>query len=160
MDNFFTSVSLAKELQTKNLTLIATLRKNKPEIPLEFHSNKNREVGSSLFVFQDDLTLVSFVPKQNKGVLLLSSKHHDSQVDNKTGKPKVILDYDKTKGAVDTVDQMCRKFTVKRDFLKYISALCFLQVKRGTKRWPLCIFYGMIDIAAINALIVWRTKNP
>ncbi|CAF1417822.1 unnamed protein product [Rotaria sordida] len=111
MDNFFTSVSLAKELQTKNLTLIGTLRKNKPEIPLEFHSNKNREVGSSLFGFQDDLTLISFVPKQNKGVLLLSSKHHDSQVDNNTGKPKVILDYNKTKGAVDTVDQICHKFT-------------------------------------------------
>jgi hypothetical protein len=66
IDNFFTSVPLAKELQTKNLTLIGTLRKNKPEIPIEFQSNKNREVGSSLFTFQDDLTLVSFVSKQNK----------------------------------------------------------------------------------------------
>ncbi|CAF1099302.1 unnamed protein product [Rotaria sp. Silwood1] len=35
-----------------------------------------------------------------------------------------------------------------------------LTVKRGTKRWPVCIFYGMIDIAAINALIVWKVKNP
>jgi len=33
-------------------------------------------------------------------------------------------------------------------------------VKRATKRWPLCIFYGMIDIAAINAMIIWKTKNP
>ncbi|CAF1308666.1 unnamed protein product [Rotaria sordida] len=144
IDNFFTSIPSAKELQTKNLTLVGTLRKNKPQIPIEFQSNKNREVGSSLFGFQDDLTLVSFVPKQNKAVLLLSSKHHDSQVDNKTGKPIVILDYNKTKGTVDTVDQMCHKYTVKR----------------GTRRWPLCIFYGMIDIAAINALIVWKAKNP
>ena len=120
MDNFFTSVPLAKELQAKNLSLIGTLRKNKPEIPIEFQSNKNREVGSSLFGFQNDLTIVSFVPKLNKVVLLLSSKHHDNQVDNQTGKPTVILDYNKTKGAVDTVDQLCHKYTVKKPFL-YVS---------------------------------------
>ncbi|CAF1527960.1 unnamed protein product [Adineta ricciae] len=143
IDNFFTSVQLAKDLQMKNLTLIGTLRKNKPDIPIEFQSNKKRAIGSSLFGFQDDLTLVSFVPKANKAVLLLSSKHHDNQVDTLTGKPIIILDYNKTKGAVDTIDQMCHKYTVKR----------------GTKRWPLCIFYGMIDIAAINALIIWKAKN-
>jgi hypothetical protein len=80
-------------------------------------------------------------------------------VDNKIGKPNVILDYNKTKGAVDTVDQMCHKYTEKRDFF-YAAVFYFLQVKRSTKWWPLCVFYGMIDIAAINALIVWKTKNP
>lgn len=34
MDNFFTSVSSAQELQTKNLTMIASMRKNKLEIPI------------------------------------------------------------------------------------------------------------------------------
>ncbi|CAF3896597.1 unnamed protein product [Rotaria sp. Silwood1] len=121
-----------------------TLRKNKSEIPMEFLPNKTHEVGSLLFGFEDNLTLVSFVPKKNKAVLLLSSKHHDNQVDNKTGKPIVVLNYNKTKGAVDTVDQICHKYTVKR----------------GTKRWPLCIFYGMIDVTALNAFILWKAKNP
>jgi len=130
MDNFFTSVPLAKNLQTKNLTLIGTLRKNKPEIPMEFLSNKTREIGSSLFGFEDNLTLVSFVPKKNKAVLLLSSKHHDNQVDNKTGKPIIVLDYNKTKGAVDTVDQMCHKYTVKNIFIFYLFILSFIGKKR------------------------------
>jgi hypothetical protein len=121
MDNFFTSVPLAQELQKKNLTLIGTMRKNKPEIPIEFQSNKNREVSSSLFGFQDGLTLVSFVPRQNKAVLLLSSKHHDNQVDKTTGKPIIILDYNKTKGAVDTIDQMCHKYTVKKCLSIFLS---------------------------------------
>jgi hypothetical protein len=116
MDNFFTSIPLAKELQMKNLTLIGTLRKNKPEIPMEFQTNTKREIGSSIFGFHNDLALVSFVPRQNKAVLLLSSKNHDNQVDLKTGKPIIILDYNKTKGAVDTVDQMCHKYTVNKDF--------------------------------------------
>ena len=58
MDNFFTSVPLAQELQTKNLTLVGTMQRNKLEIPIEFQSNKDREVNSLLFGFQDDLTLV------------------------------------------------------------------------------------------------------
>ena len=33
-------------------------------------------------------------------------------------------------------------------------------VKRGTRRWPMCVFYGMIDAAAINAMIIWKKKNP
>ncbi|CAF1319632.1 unnamed protein product [Adineta ricciae] len=144
IDNFFTSVPLVKELQMKNLTLIGTLRKNKPEIPIEFQSNRKREIGPSLFGFHGGLTLASFVHKQNKAALLLCSKHHDNQVNMKNGKPIIVLDYNKTKGTVDTVDQMCHKYTAKR----------------GTRRWPLCVFYGMIDIAAINALIVWKAKNP
>ena len=62
------------------------------KVVLEFQSNTNREVGSSLFGFQDGLTIVWFLLKNNKAVLLLTSKHHDSQVDNKTGKPIVVLD--------------------------------------------------------------------
>jgi hypothetical protein len=44
--------------------------------------------------------------------------------------------------------------------LLFVSEFYFLQVKRGTKRCPLCIFYGMMDIATINALLVWKAKNP
>ena len=125
IDNFFTSVALAKELQKKNLTVIGTLRKNKPEIPIEFQLNKKREIGSSLFGFEDNLTLVSFVPKQNKAVILLSTKHHDNQVDMTTGKPIIILDYNKTKGAVDTIDQMCHKYTVKIILNKFLHFIFF-----------------------------------
>ncbi|CAF2739808.1 unnamed protein product [Rotaria sp. Silwood2] len=107
VDNFFTSVSLAKELRTKKFTIVGTLRKNKPEIPIEFQSNRNRQPDSSLFGFQDNLTLVSFVPKQNKAVLLMSSKYHETFVDKKTEKPTIILDYNKTNGPVETVNQMC-----------------------------------------------------
>ena len=138
IDNFFTSIPLAKELQTKKPTLIGTLRKNKPEILMEFLSSTSREVGSSMFAFKDNLTLVSYVPQRNKAVLLLSSKHHGNEVDSKNGKPIIILEYNKTKGAVDTVSQMCHQYSARR----------------STKQWPLRVFYGMIDITTINALIV------
>lgn len=93
-----------------------------------------REIWS---YFQDGLTLVSFVPKPNKAVLLLSTKHHDNQVDHKTGKPMIILDYNKTKGAVDTVDQMCHKYTVKL----FPVFLCFVLFSGKTRHKAMATVY-------------------
>ena len=41
-DNFFTSCELATFLLSKNITVVGTLRKNKPEIPALFLSGKQR----------------------------------------------------------------------------------------------------------------------
>ena len=64
VDNFFASIPLANELLSKKITLVGTLRKNKSEIPAEFLPNRRREISSSLFGFQNQLSLVSFVPKK------------------------------------------------------------------------------------------------
>ena len=60
------------------------------------------------------------------------------------GKPIIILDYNKAKGAVDFIDQMFHKYTMKR----------------STRQWLFFAFYDMIDIAGINALVIWKEKNP
>ena len=41
-DNFFTSYELANLLLTKNMTVVGTLRKNKPEIPALFLSGRTK----------------------------------------------------------------------------------------------------------------------
>ena len=73
-DNFFTSVGLAKKLWIKNLKLVGTIRANKTEIPEIFLKSKNKEVNSSMFGFNEYLTLVSYVPKKNKSVRLIYIK--------------------------------------------------------------------------------------
>ncbi|XP_065675888.1 piggyBac transposable element-derived protein 4-like [Hydra vulgaris] len=98
MDNFFTSVTLAKELLEKKLSLVGTMRKKKKEIPTEFLPARTREVYSSLFGHQKQLTLVSYVPKKGKSVILLSSNHCDAELSNRPDKkPQIILDYNSTK---------------------------------------------------------------
>ncbi|GAV01508.1 hypothetical protein RvY_12212 [Ramazzottius varieornatus] len=77
-DNFFTSLSLDEALLKKKIFLIGTMRKNKSEIPSAFLPSKNREVLSSLFGQASDFTLVSYVPKESKAVILLSSIHRDA----------------------------------------------------------------------------------
>lgn len=75
-DNWFSSIPLAEILFKKKWTHLCTLKKNKAEIPPCFLPNKNREEGSSLYGLTMELTLLSYVPKNNKSVLLISTTHH------------------------------------------------------------------------------------
>jgi hypothetical protein len=67
---------------------------------------------------------MSYVPKQLKPVILISSNHFSNEIpaDNEN-KPQMICDYNKTKGGVDLLDKMAKTYTVKR----------------GTRRWPLAV---------------------
>ena len=64
MDNFFTSLSLAQQLLSWNLTIVGTLKKNKPYIPPIMGPNKSRELYSSIFAFHENITMCSYVPKK------------------------------------------------------------------------------------------------
>uniref|UniRef100_A0A2S2Q9N5 PiggyBac transposable element-derived protein 4 n=1 Tax=Sipha flava TaxID=143950 RepID=A0A2S2Q9N5_9HEMI len=76
IDNRFTSVPLAVDLlQNHKITMVGTIRKNKREIPPIFLDTKKREVNSSKFGYSKECLLVSYVPKKNKNVLMLSIMH-------------------------------------------------------------------------------------
>jgi hypothetical protein len=119
-DNFFTSVPLARALLSKKLTLVGTIRKNKIEIPAAFSASNSREVHSSRFGHQQQLTLVSYVPKKNRAVCLLSSMHKDAEIsDRPDKKPEMIMFYNRTKAGVDTLDQMVSTYSTKRMTRRY-----------------------------------------
>ena len=90
--------------------------------------------------------LVSYVPKLNKSVILISSEHHRPVLDanSEQKKPEIIAFYNKTKGAVDTFDQMVEKYTCRRK----------------TNRWTFNLFMYMLDAAALNSFILFKMKNP
>lgn len=138
-DNYYTSMPLAEELLRKNITLLGTLKKNKAAIPKEFLPNKERVTQSSLFGFQEDKTLVSYVSRKNKAVILLSTLHNDDEIDLDTQKPQIIMDYNATKGGV-----MCAAYSVSRI----------------TKRWPCVIFYSLLNIEGINPQILYKYSCP
>lgn len=89
-DNWFTSVPLAIDLfNNYKLTLVGTIRKNKRQLPIEFTSTKSRPIYTSYFGFSEDkVTIVSYTPKKNKIVLLLSTMHHSSTIDESTKEMK------------------------------------------------------------------------
>jgi hypothetical protein len=67
VDNWFTSVPLAmKLLKDHNLALLGTIRKNKKEIPPQLVQTRNKAVNTSIFRFQKEITMVSYVPKKGE----------------------------------------------------------------------------------------------
>lgn len=141
-DNFFTSYNLGQLLLKRKLTMLGTIRKNKPELP---HKMTNKEVHSSSFYFTNDTTVVNYIPKRHKNVVLMSTLHHDAEISDRADKkPKMILDYNSTKGAVDTLDQLLGTYTCKRK----------------TNRWPMIVFYNILDVSAYNAYVLWISFDP
>ena len=56
--------------------------------------------------------MVSYVPAKNKAVAPLSSQHYDQSISTLVhAKPTIILNYNKTKDAVDSADKMLQEFS-------------------------------------------------
>lgn len=138
-DNWFSSMELVQELQKRKLTYVGTLKKNKREVPKEFLPDRKREIGSSLYGFTKDITLLSYVPKKNKAVLVISSMHHCASLDMESNKPEVIAFYNSTKGGIDCMDQKCANYSTNR----------------RSRRWPLSVFYMLINISVANSYILY-----
>jgi hypothetical protein len=136
-DNRFTSV--LSVLHDHKLTMVRTLRRNKQEIPTKIVDVKRSPVGTSLFIFDKEMMITSFYPWKNKMVLLLSTTHQGKEVDtNSPKKTEIVEFYNKTKGGVDALDQLC------------ITYSC----SRKTRRWPLRVFYALLNMVQVNAIVI------
>jgi len=141
-DNFFTSYMLGQALLKRNITMLGTMRRNKAELP---SLSRKEAVHHSQFYFTKDTTVVSYIPKKNRNVILMSTAHNSKEVSNREDKkPKIILDYNATKGAIDTLDKLIATYTCKRK----------------TNRWPVIVFYNIVDTTAYNAFVLWTEINP
>ncbi|XP_038072683.1 piggyBac transposable element-derived protein 4-like isoform X2 [Patiria miniata] len=145
-DNFFTSKALADYLWTKNMTLVGMIKDNRKEVPDDMRKGQTRDrpVKSSHFRFTSTNTLVSFVPKQYRNVLLLSSMHHDATTNPRSKKPEIIDFYNSTKAGVDAVDQMCSVYNCART----------------SNRWPMVVFFHLLNCAGINAYVLFKQLHP
>ncbi|KAJ8957298.1 hypothetical protein NQ314_006584 [Rhamnusium bicolor] len=70
--------------------------------------------------------------------------HYEDDIDPRTSKPEMILTYNDTKGGVNMVDTLCAQYN-------YVH---------GTGRWLVASFYSMLNVAGINAFIVYNGNNP
>ena len=96
---------------------------------------------SSNLYKSENCTLTVYKSKPNVKVLLPSIKHTSIQVeDNYKRVPETIAFYNKTKFGVDVIDQMAHKYSVKA----------------GSFPWPLQVFFDILDLAAINAWILYK----
>ena len=73
---------------------------------------------------------------------MLSTMHSLPEIASNSAEKKaeVILYYNRIKSGVDILDRMVRTY------------IC----QRMTRRWPVALFYNMIDVSAVNAYVVWQ----
>lgn len=139
-DNFFTSLRVARHLLKDDMTIVGTLRQNRREVPSELKQKDVSLYSSRVLFSDDDIMLLSYKAKKDKVVLLLSSMHRSASVseNDPKRKPEPILFYNSTKGGVDTADEMLRGYSTKS----------------ATRRWPLAVFFNLIDIVALNTFVI------
>ena len=146
IDRYYTGIELVEDLfNNHNTTVVGTINSNRQHVPEEMKSVKDRQVNSTTFAWSGPVMMLSYVPKAKKNVLLVSSQHDQPDVSQLSDrKPEVILAYNDDKGGVHIVDKMIDTY----------------RTKVSTRRWPMVVFYTIVDIAALNSFVIWIQKNP
>ncbi|XP_078121188.1 uncharacterized protein LOC144527155 [Sander vitreus] len=137
----FTSLSLADKLIANDTSLLGAVKKSRRELPPSLKVNTPTALFSTTVMTAGKASLTIYGSKPNKSIFILSTKHPTVFIGaERKKKPDTVTDYSHTKVGVDVLDQMARLYSVKA----------------GTRRWPVAVFYHMLDLAAINAHILYK----
>ena len=88
----------------------------------------------------DGATLTVDQEKVNKNVLILSTLQSKTDIGTNHKKLPETVQFYKTKCGVNILDQMAHRYTTWE----------------AARRWPVHVFYNILDLAAINAWIIYR----
>lgn len=143
-DNWYTSIDLARNLLKNETHLVGTIRKNRKHIPKEVTTAKLKRGEHIARESDDGITVMKW--KDKRDVLVLSTKHSDRFLTiTKRGKavlkPKIVIDYNRAKGAVDLSDQMAAYSSPLRKSVKWYK-------KVGINL--------LLNTAVVNALILYQ----
>lgn len=86
-------------------------------------------------MYTSDTSLVSYVPKKDKNVVLMSTLHRDGRICGQEHQnPEIILHDNATTGVMDNMDKPVTAYSCKR----------------RTLQWTLVAFFDILDISAYN----------
>ncbi|PNF32253.1 hypothetical protein B7P43_G17701 [Cryptotermes secundus] len=128
MDNFFTSIPLAKELYKLQTFVTSTVRRNRKYLPAAF-GNKF-QIGQKQYFRSGPILTVAYREKksQRSPVLLLSTHGQTSETEytrvrhgnrETLRKPQIIHSYNQFMGGIDTSDMMVYSYLSERRTVKY-----------------------------------------
>jgi hypothetical protein len=184
MDNFFTSLNLAKQLQAQGTSVVGTMRECRRELPKEFAKPEKNSLYASWFYKhqQSGAILCKYQCKAAKTVTLLSTMHTDAVVEDNSEKkkPEIIHSYNKNKVSdlilhiypysspehrtlykysirLRTVGNVFRLKQVGVDAVDAMARL--YSTKCACRRWPVAVWCNMLDMAGINAWIVYKNST-
>lgn len=148
LDNWYTSVALARYLSKNQTGICGTIRKNRGKFPASFTTSK-LERGSAVFVSKKNIMAIRY--KDRKDVYLISTLHKPevavTKKKKRDGTPiekfTIIDDYNKNMGGVDTNDGCIANYSGVRK----------------SHKWTTKIALHFIEEAVFNAFLLYRYKH-
>ena len=142
MDNWFTSMPVAQDLLSHQMHIVGTIRR-KPYLPIDHVRAMKIPLKESVALYNHEhkVNVVYQRVKPQKYVAILTTVHNSfSNVEKQ--KTEASMYYNAAKGGVDAFDQMCA------------TSNC----GRKTRRWPLAMFYNMVNLIINNAYIIFKSR--
>lgn len=136
-DKRFTSSEILEHFSNEDTFYLGEVKRTAPEIPPEL-ATKDEPQGS-VTLYSNNMTLICHPSKNNENVFLLSNLRGVGEC-----LPDVLETYDALSCPKDAVDAMCRSYSCAK----------------RTKRWASATLFRLIDIACINAQIIFTMHDP
>ena len=128
-----------KKTARKKTSIVGTVRLNRRKIP----AGARLALHESIFYQNYSVNMVKYQAKAKKTVEVLSTLHKGAARENDgKKKPESVLYYNDNKCGVDMLDSMCRQ----------------MSTKYGCRRWPLAVFFNILDMVGTNSWIIYK-KN-
>lgn len=142
MDSWYTSIPLIDKLKNEHhLFSIAALKPTDGVIPLPFLS-KFRKMKSLMTGFMDNtITITSYINTESKAVNVLTN---DPRYYRKvaTYHASAVATYKKNQSIVEVIDILMHYYTTMQN----------------TNDWTLSLFFTLLNIASINAQVIWLSQ--
>ena len=148
-DRFYSAIDTAELLYKKNTTYVGTIMSNRKSLPTKFKSSKGRKPFTTEFAWKKDspVMALSYCPKPNKSVLLISTQHESPDIspNSRNQKPEIIEFYNSQRCGVDIVNKMIRDYSCQ--------PIC--------NSWTMVVFTFLLDLGVINSktILEYNTGN-
>jgi hypothetical protein len=150
LDRYFTSPALLDELTRRGFRACGTVRKDRVGLPPTFKTVGSGMQKGQLKYWQRG-ELGALVWKDRRPVYMLTTHRSPAEItrinrcssSEETPVPTAVLDYNKHKGGVDTMDQMRHSYAIGR---------------KSKKWWPQLVWW-LIDMCILNAYSLYNQQQ-
>ena len=157
------------------MTYIGTTNSHRIDVPEFMKKHKARPPFESRFIYSQHCTMTSWVPKENKAVVVISSQNFDDDLkldDVDTSDDEATKDLKQHQRKVKKVrwrrqdPATTKKPLIIHHYNRTKSAVDSADkmtkqytTRRATYRWTLASFFNLLDIASINGTVVYCLNN-
>lgn len=143
MDSWYFSKPLMNVLKNYNLYTVAAVNPKNEKIPPLFLSlyRKTRTFMSGFL--KDEVSLTSYVGSQSKSINIMTNEPKFYRRGPNINHVTAVSVYKKNQSAVEVVDVLMHYYTTMQH----------------TNDWTLSLFFTLLNIASVNAQVIWSSRN-